>query len=230
MPDDMLSDTELDRLLAASSPYPPEADSHGLPHPQTAPAVPATARSRTRATRPRRSRWGWVAPGFAVAMTAAIVVIAFQAFAARPSPVAAPSPTASATTKVYDDIDALARDSSVIVIGSVTDQHAGISTVKVTNTPGNPGLGENLNTRSAPVAVGDLIQVREDPATSLLRPGQEYLLFLTQSTLPGDQTTQFRITGTDSGAYQMAGNQFIKIVTDNGDGLPDTIEIAGTRG
>ena len=141
---------------------------------------------------------------------------------------------------MYDSIDALARDSSVIVVGSVTDQRedlsAGapppsrISTVEVINTPANPSLGENLDAESAPVAVGDVIDVREDAGASLLRPGQEYLLFLTPSMLPGDEAAQFFITGAVAGAYERDGDQFARIVTDSGDDLPDTFQIADTQG
>ena len=96
---------------------------------------------------------------------------------------------------LYDSLDSLARDSSVIVVGSVTDQREGvsagapppsrISTVEVTNTPANPSLGEDLDTETGVVAVGDVIQVREDAGSSLLQIGREYLLFLTPSMLPG---------------------------------------------
>ena len=140
----------------------------------------------------------------------------------------------------YDSLDSLARDSSVIVVGSVTDQGeelsggspppSRISTVEVTNTPTNPSLGENLDTGSGVVAVGDVIQVREDAGASLLQIDREYLLFLTPSMLPGGKAAQFFITGGVAGAYQRDGEQFTRIVTGGGDDLPATIDIAGAQG
>ena len=136
------------------------------------------------------------------------------------------------------DVDSLARDSSTVIVGSVTDQRqetsAGftttISTVEVTNSPANPSLGENLDAEPVPVAAGDVIQVRQDGEPSVLHPGQEYLLFLTPTMLPGDGAAHFFITGAVAGAYQRDGDQYIRVVTDSGDDLPDTIQIAGPDG
>lgn len=140
--------------------------------------------------------------------------------------------------ELFDSLDALARESSVIVVGSVTDQreedsaglHTTVSTVSVTNTPANPSLGENLDAESVPVAVGDVIQVRQDGKPSALHPDQEYLLFLTPTMLPGNEATQFFITGAVAGAYKRDGDQYTRIVTDSGDDLPDTIVIADAHG
>ena len=141
---------------------------------------------------------------------------------------------------LYDSLDSLAGDSSVIVVGSITRQReeisaeappaSRISTVEVTNTPANPSLGEDLDTGSGTVTVGDVIQVREDAGSSLLQPGREYLLFLTPSMLPGDKAAQFFITGAVAGAYEKEGDQFTRVVTGSGDDLPDTIDIAGAQG
>ena len=102
--------------------------------------------------------------------------------------------------------------------------------MEVTNTPANPSLGEDLDTETGVVAVGDVIQVREDAGASLLQIGREYLLFLTPSMLPGDMAAQFFITGEVAGAYERDGDQFTRIVTGSGDDLPDTIDIAGAQG
>jgi hypothetical protein len=139
---------------------------------------------------------------------------------------------------LYDNVDSLARDSSAIVVGSVTDQRqdtsAGftttISTVEVANDPENPSLGANLDGGPVQLVVGDVIQVRQDGEPSVLHPGQEYLLFVTASMLPGDAAAHFFITGAVAGAYQREGNQYTRVRTDSGDNLPDTIQIAGTDG
>jgi len=183
MPEDMPSDAELDRLLMASSPYPPEADSHGLPRPETAAAVPATARSRTRATRPRPSRWGWVAPGFAVAMTAAIVVIAFQAFAARPSPVAAPAPTAMATASTTPDplpacekyasspAPTVAGGDAIVRAISRAELPAGVvfsPGVQVVDSAATPGMYDAIvHVCSMPLTRAELIRIGDSAAASV---------------------------------------------------------------
>ena len=139
---------------------------------------------------------------------------------------------------LYDDLDSLARDSSAIVVGSVRDQReetsAGfsstISTVEVTNSPANPSLGSNLDSGAVPIAVGEVIQVRQDgPEPSVLHPGQEYLLYLTPSMLSGEESTHYFITGAVAGAYVRNGDQFTRVAIDSGDQLPDTITIAGTE-
>ena len=140
---------------------------------------------------------------------------------------------------LYDDLDSLARDSSAIVVGSVRDQReeasAGfsstISTVEVTNSPTNPSLGSNLDAGAVPVAVGEVIQVRQDgPEPNVLQPGQEYLLYLTPSMLSGEESTHFFITGAVAGAYVRNGDDFTRVAVDSGDQLPETISIAGTEG
>lgn len=60
MSDHLLSESELDRLLMASSPYDSNPDSLDLLPPHPGQAVGATTRSRTVLVRPR-SRWAWVA-------------------------------------------------------------------------------------------------------------------------------------------------------------------------
>ena len=89
---------------------------------------------------------------------------------------------------------------------------------------------EDLDTESGMVAVGDVIQVREDAGSSLLLIGREYLLSRTPGMLPGDMAAQFFITGEVAGAYEKDGDQFTRIVTGSRDGLPDTIDIAGAQG
>ncbi|MCR2809938.1 MULTISPECIES: hypothetical protein [unclassified Microbacterium] len=102
--------------------------------------------------------------------------------------------------------------------------------MEVTNTPAGPGLGENLDAASAQVAVGDVIQVRQDGVDpSVLQPGQEYLLYLTPSMLSGEEAAHFFITGTVAGAYLREGDDFRRVAADSGDDLPDTIEIAGAE-
>ena len=131
--------------------------------------------------------------------------------------------------KLYDSIDALAAESSVIVVGTVTEQRGDttttISSVEVSNTPANPQLGAGLDGEHVPVVVGDAVEVRQDVAP-FLAPGGEYMLFLTPSMLPGDAASQYFITGAEAGLYQRDGDRFRRVVMDSGDTLPETITVA----
>ena len=130
---------------------------------------------------------------------------------------------------LYDGLDAMAADSSIIVIGTVTGQRADasttVSTVEVTNAPSNPQLGANFEGDLATVGVGDVIDVRQDTGP-VLTQGDEYLLFLTPSMLPGDAAEDYVITGAVAGLYERDGDEFRRVVPDSGDTLPETFTIA----
>ncbi|MFE5409601.1 hypothetical protein [Microbacterium sp. NPDC056569] len=139
---------------------------------------------------------------------------------------------------LYESLDALAADSSVIVVGTVTEQrgdpateqHGGpettVSSVDVTNVPANPQLAANLDATHATVAVGDVVEVRQDTGP-VLTLGEEYMLFLTPSMLSGDAASDYFITGAVAGLYERDGDEFRRVALDSGDTLPETIAIAG---
>lgn len=130
---------------------------------------------------------------------------------------------------LYESIDALAADSSVIVVGTVTEQRGDatttVSSIEVSNAPANPQLGAALDGEHATVAVGDVVEVRQDIAP-FLAPGGEYMLFLTPSMLPGEAASQYFVTGAEAGIYQRDGDEFRRVVMDSGDTLPETIAVA----
>ena len=142
------------------------------------------------------------------------------------------SSSASRAT-LYDSVEGLAADSSAIVVGTVThrsrDGSATVASVEVDNAPANPQLGANLDGEYAPVAVGDVVEVRQD-AEPLLADGTEYLLFLTPTMLPGDAASQYFVTGAVAGLYERDGDEFRRVVPDSGDTLPETFSIAGEDG
>lgn len=132
---------------------------------------------------------------------------------------------------LYDSIEALASDSTAIVVGAVVDQRADgdatISTLDVLSAPSSPQLGANAP-EAEPVSVGDTVDVRQDPSSRpLLKTGKEYMLWVTPTMLPGDAASQFFITGSNAGLYLVDGDIARRAVTDSGDDLPDTITIAG---
>ena len=173
----------------------------------------------------RRLRWRRAATALVIA---ALVPVAIAG--------CVQSGSSGSRATLYDSVDGLARDSSVIVVGSVEAQREvtsadtgtiTISTVNVANTPANPALGENLDTEAIPVAVGDSVEIRQFAGAGILRLGNEYLLFLTPSMLPGEEAAHFYITGAVAGAYQRDGSEFRRLVPESGDELPTTISIAG---
>ena len=138
----------------------------------------------------------------------------------------------TSSAKQYDSLDSLAADSTAIVAGSVTKQYEKdgsdtsviISAFKVTNSPTNPSLGNNVRADSAAIAVGDTILVEQPKSeTSRLHKGDEYLLFLTPSTVHGATTKDFSITGAVAGLYLWDGAAYSRVVKVPGDTLPDTI-------
>ncbi|MFE1664943.1 hypothetical protein [Microbacterium sp. P02] len=141
---------------------------------------------------------------------------------------------------MYESIDDLARDSTAIVVGTVTTQRqsddAMVSTFQVSNAPTNPQLGGDLDSADVPPVAGDIVEVRQmDSAGSslaapLLEPTREYLLFLTPSMLGGDAATQYYVTGGEAGLYIREGDEFRRMVTDSGDTLPETITMTGDEG
>ncbi|HKP07778.1 MAG TPA: hypothetical protein VJU58_11055 [Microbacterium sp.] len=145
------------------------------------------------------------------------------------------SSSSGSRATLYESLEALAADSSVIVIGTVTgqstvagpsgDSSTTVSTVEVTNAPSNPQLGGNLEGDLVTVAVGDVVEVRQDTGP-LLMQGEEYLLFLTPSMLPGDAASDYFITGAVAGLYARNGDEFRRVVLDSGDTLPETFTIA----
>ena len=133
---------------------------------------------------------------------------------------------------LYDSVESLAADSSSIVVGTVsaqsTEGDVTISSVEVTNAPTNSQLGANLPDHTEPAAVGDTVEVRQEDPSPALELGNEYLLFLTPTMLPGEATTQHFVTGAVAGLYIRQDDEFRRVVRDSGDTLPDTITAVGT--
>lgn len=133
---------------------------------------------------------------------------------------------------LYDSVESLAADSSTIVVGTVSAQSVEgdvtISSVEVTNAPTNPQLGANLADRPEPAAVGETVEVRQElsPALEL---GEEYLLFLTPTMLPGEAAGQHFVTGAVAGLYVRHDGEFRRVVPDSGDALPDRITTVGAE-
>lgn len=130
---------------------------------------------------------------------------------------------------LYDSIDALAADSSAIVVGAValqrTEGDYTISSFVVESSPTNPQLGANLEDGAQAIEPGDVVEVRQMTDPRLVRGGR-YALFLTETGLPGDAAGQYYVTGAVAGIYVRDGDGFRRVVPDSGDTLPETIQLA----
>ena len=148
------------------------------------------------------------------------------------------SSSSGSRAALYESLDDLARDSTAIVVGTVTgerqDDDAIIATVQIAHTPTNPQLGAEVDADGPPFVVGDVVDVRQmgDSESSsggapLLQAGQEYLLFLTPTMLAGDAADQYYVTGAEAGLYVRENDVFRRVVLDTGDTLPATIATTG---
>lgn len=150
-------------------------------------------------------------------------------------------------SELYMSLEELAGASTGgVIVGVVTGQEseAGsgdppvtISTLEVRQSV---AIGE-LGTEGVPVLqAGQAIQVRQFGVTTqnasvtapLLEQGEEYLLFLTESELPGDAAAQFFVTGVTAGIYRDSGSGVYErlVVEVNSDVLPLTITLADLEG
>jgi hypothetical protein len=129
---------------------------------------------------------------------------------------------------LYESFDAIAADSSAIVVGAValqrTEGDTTISSFVVESSPTNPQLGANVDGGANPIEPGDVVEVRQMTDPWLVRGGQ-YALFLTPSMLSGDAASQYFVTGAEAGIYVRDGDVFRRVAADSGDTLPDTMEL-----
>lgn len=143
--------------------------------------------------------------------------------------------SAGSRAKLYDSIDALARDSNAVIVGTVVERETGADAtvwrVEVENAPLAPGLGADLDAPAVPVAVGDVVEVRDTGAADSSAPpyplevGRQYAMYLTATGLTGAAADQYFLTGAGAGLFVREGDQFRRVLADSGDDLPDTIDI-----
>lgn len=140
--------------------------------------------------------------------------------------------------KLYETLDDLAADSSLIVIGTaeaveVTHDIDGLTPFSVFNV----AVSEVLK---GDVAVGDTVVMRQtggegDPG--VLEDGQTALLYLTPTGLDGELASQYYPVGVTAGVYVLDGDvaalsadndsaaTFSHTVTDTGDSIPNVLSL-----
>ena len=184
----------------------------------------------------RRTR-RWAAPAIL------LLGVALTACASTSSTEPADAPTAQGSrVTIYQSLDELTADSSLIVLGTVTEQAvlsgddaAGdvtASNLVVDQAFAPSGLAQSLaqagiepSTRTA----GDVVTVLQygtpEAVTSigpLLQDGGRYLLFLNPTGLGGAAADDFFVVGGEAGLYEADGDVFLRL-SKGGDNIPATL-------
>lgn len=142
-------------------------------------------------------------------------------------------------SELYDSVRAIAADSTIVAVVEVEDQKVtepatdqdipytlSTATVIIGFTPA--GIGSELPkgtvaSGESQVVVRQMGSDGDDIPYPILKPGEQYLLFLTPSMLEGDAAAQYYVTGGSAGIYNADGDVFTHGPFDEGDKLPDTL-------
>lgn len=107
-------------------------------------------------------------------------------------------------TKTYSSQDELIKDSALIVIGVAESQTVARDLdpdLDFTITQFNV-LRTIKGTPARTIMVRQTGSVAQGAPTEILTKGEEYLLYLTPSNLPGKLASQYYVTGLNAGIYQ----------------------------
>lgn len=138
--------------------------------------------------------------------------------------------------KIYPDVSAMAKDSDLIVIGTVVANRVAADVDGVTDfTLATVRVDEVIGSRkTAPglsVVVRQTGSARQAAVVPLLVEGKSYLLYLTLSGLPGELSTQFYVTGANAGVYiGDGGDVYQQVQKQEGESLPKTIKKSNAKG
>lgn len=139
-------------------------------------------------------------------------------------------------TKVYTSIAELDGDSALVVVGTPREQEVvqdvepdmdfTLSTFEVRSA--------QKGTSPAEIVVRQTGSVEQGAPAEILQVGQQYLLYLTPSGLPGEQAGQFYVTGLNAGIYEeqeapraarTSTLSFVQADPEPGEALPTVIEV-----
>lgn len=164
--------------------------------------------------------------------------------------------TASTTTtgsvsraKLYGSVDALTADSDAVIVGTVAsttvardlDDATDFTLATVTVLKAVKGAADADGT----VTVRQTGSAAQHTPETLLKANDVVLLFLAKSGLPGDQASQYYVTGATAGLYEASGDSattlraaaqtdtaqaasaatFSRVNADSGDTLPATLTL-----
>lgn len=124
--------------------------------------------------------------------------------------------------ELYDSVDKLAADSSMVVVGSVQSRHEaedmpGLGRftlsdviVEAVVSPKTTGAELPANARNSTVLPGDTVTVRQmggadtSAPAEFLSEGERYILFLTPTMVEGPASDDYYVTGVTAGIYVAA--------------------------
>lgn len=141
--------------------------------------------------------------------------------------------------QLYSGLDAMAADSSVVVVGVVGDQRVTADIDDVTDfTISSFEVSEVLKSDGVvdPGATIDVRQLGDEVVpVELLSPGSVYLLYLTASGLEGELASHYYVTGANAGIYQAvaaqsrggaaADDEFVQVQPTEGEPLPEELSL-----
>ncbi len=171
--------------------------------------------------------------------TLGLVALALAACASQPQAYMDGSRSA-----IYESVRELAADATYAVTGDVVsqnvveDEYGNEITLSALRIDELKTLGGKY-TNGAPLAVGGIVTVRQigtsayaETLSPILSAGSRYLLFINPSELPGDDASQYFITGNTAGYYAMTdvvqhgAEPVYEKVGDEGDSLPGTLTLS----
>lgn len=149
--------------------------------------------------------------------------------------------------ELYSSVEALAEDSSLVLVGTVTSQRVVADIDEMTDfTISSVEVGE-VTKSEVVLDSGTTIEVRQlgsDNQTGpapLLASGGTYLLYLTPSGLEGDLAAQFYVTGGSAGLYKASDSAgrsaggassatFTQVQAEEGEALPSDLALDDALG
>lgn len=129
----------------------------------------------------------------------------------------------------YDSLKAIAKDSAVVVVGTAGAQTVADDIIAGKDyTRTTVAVTSVLKHKGKPPTSGSVI-VRQDgsadqpPSSKLLEPGKTYMLFLTESELPGELASHYYVTGANAGLYVDAANATPVAVPKKAEGVDPSV-------
>lgn len=148
---------------------------------------------------------------------------------------------------IYNSVSELSADATYVVTGevigqtTVTDKYDNAITLSELQIDELKKLGDKY-TDGASLSVGGSVVIRQmgseeytETLSPLLTVGSRYLLFVNPTELPGEDSSQYFITGNTAGYYALSdaasrGSESpYEKVGDEGDDLPPTLTISDIK-
>ncbi|MDY0828310.1 hypothetical protein SK224_04130 [Microbacterium sp. BG28] len=137
--------------------------------------------------------------------------------------------SAGSRATLYDSIEALAADSSLVAVAVVTITERSAADCDTTVTARIDRRFEPAALGGTPTAERNDVVVRHTGPSDTLVEGRSYLLFLTPTMLQGSAADDYFVTGVTAGIYRVEGDHFVHVPSE-GDDLPATLTPADLQG